>query len=161
MHLNCDDCTMKHRKLSFHYFKHRPNKDYSLNIFLLFQTNISPSKWKQRNWRLFSQPSLHLSVLLNHHLRRRRQLKPNECFNADERHLKLNKQGTPVQQQPSPLMHFTFHPCDNSCYRKRHKTNGFTVFVNKYIRLRSYESKDQQRGRSNKQLLMVIIVSNV
>ncbi len=38
---------------------------------------------------------LSLSLILNHHLQRQRQLKPIECFNADERHLKLNKQGTP------------------------------------------------------------------
>lgn len=36
-----------------------------------------------------------LSLILNHHLQRQRQLKPIECFNAHERHLKLNKQGTP------------------------------------------------------------------
>lgn len=53
-------------------------------------------RWLNRNSHImFLYPfPLFLSLVLNHHLQRQ-QLKSAECFNADERHLKLNKQGTP------------------------------------------------------------------
>lgn len=58
--------------------------------------------------------SLFLSLLLNH-LRRQRQLKTSECFNADERHLsRTNKEHLASNNSHRHICTLLLHPCSNN-----------------------------------------------